>query len=115
MDAILGALSLGDIGKHFPDSDERYRGISSMNLLLEVAGLMRQKGAVLVNLDATLVMQKPKVSPYINTMVENIAFALSAPRESINIKATTEEGMGFTGRMEGVCSYATCLLSLEQK
>ena len=115
MDAILGALALGDIGKHFPDSDERYRGISSMKLLEIVSQMMREKEAVLVNLDATLVMQKPKVSPYINDMVENIASALEVSVGQINIKATTEEGMGFTGRMEGVCAYATCLLSLENK
>ena len=97
MDAILGALALGDIGKHFPDSDSKYKGISSMKLLSHVA--------------ATIVMQKPKVSPYINYMVENVASALSVSIGQINIKATTEEGMGFTGRMEGVCAYATCLLS----
>ncbi len=115
MDAILGALGLGDIGKHFPDSDEQYRGISSMNLLTRVAKMMKERGATLVNLDATIVMQKPKVSPYINNIVENIAFALSTSSSRINVKATTEEGMGYTGRMEGVCAYAVCLLSIESK
>ena len=86
-----------------------------MKLLKIVSQMMREREAVLVNLDATLVMQKPKVSPYINDMVENIAAALAVSVEQINIKATTEEGMGFTGRMEGVCAYATCLLSLENK
>jgi 2-C-methyl-D-erythritol 2,4-cyclodiphosphate synthase len=113
MDALLGALSLGDIGKHFPDSDEAYRGISSVNLLLSVAKMMREHGANLVNLDATMVIQRPKISPYINNMVDNIAFALSVPRSCINIKATTEEGMGFTGRMEGASAYAVCILSVE--
>ena len=113
MDALLGALSLGDIGKHFPDSDEAYRGISSVNLLLSVAKMMREHGATLVNLDATMVIQRPKISPYINNMVDNIAFALSVPRSCINIKATTEEGMGFTGRMEGASAYAVCILSVE--
>ena len=112
MDALLGAMGLGDIGKHFPDSDERYKDISSLELLRHVAKLMREKGSTLINLDATLVMQRPKVSPYINIMVENIARVLGVSVEQINIKATTEEGMGFTGRMEGVCAYATCLLTL---
>ena len=86
-----------------------------MKLLMHVKKIMKELSASLVNLDATIVMQKPKVSPYINIMVENIAFALNVPVGCINIKATTEEGMGFTGRMEGVCAYAVCLLSVENK
>ena len=115
MDAILGAMGLGDIGRHFPDSDEQYRGISSLRLLLRVKELMEEKCATLINLDATIVIQKPKIAPYINIMVENIAFALSASPSCINIKATTEEGMGFTGRMEGVSANAVCLLTMESK
>ena len=115
MDAILGAMGLGDIGRHFPDTDEQYRGISSLRLLLYVKEMMVQKCASLINLDATLVIQKPKIAPFINNIVENIAFALSVPPSFINIKATTEEGMGFTGHMEGVSAYAVCLLAIKSE
>lgn len=110
MDAVLGALSLGDIGKHFPDSSEEFRGISSITLARRVAQMMRDYGASIGNLDATLVLEEPKVSPYINNMKENIAHAFDCPIESVNLKATTEEGLGFSGRKEGIS--ATALVSL---
>ncbi len=110
MDAILGALAERDIGKHFPDTDERYRGISSLALLSEVGNLMSAKNAKVVNIDCTVIAQKPKLSPYIEEMRDNIAKTLSVEKERINIKATTEEHLGFTGREEGISSHAVCLL-----
>lgn len=110
MDAILGALAERDIGKHFPDTDERYRGISSLALLSEVGNLMSAKNAKIVNIDCTVIAQKPKLSPYIEEMRDNIAKTLSVEKERINIKATTEEHLGFTGREEGISSHAVCLL-----
>ena len=112
MDAILGALGEGDIGRHFPDNKEEFRGISSMNLLTRVKSVMDAHGAKLVNLDATLVMQRPKVAPYIEKMRNNIAFALMTDASRINVKATTEEHLGFTGREEGVSAYCVALLEL---
>ena len=114
MDAVLGALALGDIGKHFPDTDEKYRGISSMHLLTCVNKMLLENGGRIVNLDATLILQKPKVAPYIEKMRENIAFALSCDKSCINVKATTEEHLGFTGREEGVSAHAVVLLEVEK-
>lgn len=111
MDALLGAMCLGDIGKHFPDSDERYKGISSLELLRHVKGLMDEKGFELVNADVTVIAQKPKLAPFIPQMVENLCKILECP--NINIKATTEERLGFTGRLEGVSSHAVALLNLK--
>lgn len=111
MDALLGACALGDIGRHFPDSDERYKGISSLTLLSEVGELITKQGYKLGNLDSIVVAQKPKIAPYIETMRTNIAQALGADRECISIKATTTEQLGFEGRQEGISAQAVvCLL-----
>ena len=112
MDAILGALTLGDIGKHFPDTDKEFEGISSMHLLSRVKSLMDEKNTSIVNLDATLIMQKPKVAPFIDKMRENIAFCLNCDVSQINVKATTEERLGFTGREEGISAHAVVLLNM---
>lgn len=108
MDAMLGACALGDIGKHFPDDDERYRGISSLLLLKETARILDAHGYVLNNADITIAAQKPKLLPYIPLMRENISSVLSLPADRISIKATTTEKLGFEGRMEGISSYAVC-------
>ena len=97
MDALLGAAALGDIGKHFPDTDEKYKGISSLKLLEHVGKLIEQEGYVIENIDATVIAQKPKLRPYIEEMEENIAKTLHIEKEQINVKATTEERLGFTG------------------
>ncbi len=110
MDALLGAAALGDIGKHFPDNDTRYKGISSIILLEYVGELIRDNNYVIENIDATIIAQRPKMAPHIPNMVINIATALRLPIGSINVKATTEEGLGFTGRQEGISSNAICLL-----
>ena len=112
MDAILGALGLGDIGRHFPDTSADFAGISSLILLKEVKDLMAQKGATLVNIDSTLILQKPKIAPYIGEMIANIADVLSVDRGAINIKATTEEYLGFTGSGEGVAAHAVALVTI---
>lgn len=109
-DAILGALALRDIGYHFPDSDERYRGADSMKLLGNVVRLMREKGYRLGNADITLIAQRPKIAPYILSMREGIAQTLGCELGDINIKGTTEEGLGFTGSGEGIAAHAVCLL-----
>ena len=111
MDALLGAAALGDIGKHFPDTDEAYKGISSMKLLAHVAELLQQQGYVVENIDATIIAQKPKLRPYIAQMERNIADVLSIAEEQINVKATTEEGLGFSGRQEGISAQAICALA----
>ena len=111
MDAILGALALGDIGKHFPDNDEQYKNADSIMLLGKVCELMADRGYVISNIDATLVLQKPKVAPYINKMRNNIADALQLHISAVSVKATTEEGLGFTGREEGVAAMATVLMT----
>jgi 2-C-methyl-D-erythritol 2,4-cyclodiphosphate synthase len=111
MDALLGAASLGDIGKHFPDTDEKYRGISSIILLKHVVGLLDSKGFTVNNIDATIVAQKPKMAPYIEDMRRNIAEILNANIDRVNIKATTEEGLGFTGKGEGISSMAIASLN----
>lgn len=109
-DAILGALALRDIGYHFPDSDEKYRGISSILLLGEVARMMKEAGYRLGNADVTLIAQRPKLASYIPAMREKIAAALGCDVSDINLKATTEEGLGFTGSGEGISAHAVCLL-----
>ncbi len=111
MDALLGAAGLGDIGKHFPDTDPQYKGISSIKLLEHVAALIEEKGYILENLDATIIAQKPKMRPYIEEMEQNIAKALKVDASQINVKATTEEGLGFTGTEEGISSQAICALT----
>ena len=110
MDALLGAVALGDIGKHFPDSDDRYKGISSVELLKHVGKLLEENMYVINNIDATLVAQKPKVGPYREKMVENIADALGIEKEQVNVKATTEEGLGFTGEGLGISCQSIALL-----
>jgi 2-C-methyl-D-erythritol 2,4-cyclodiphosphate synthase len=110
MDALLGAAALGDIGKHFPDTDPKYKNISSIVLLKHVGNLINEKSYLIENIDATIIAQRPKMAPYIPYMVKNIASALQLPIDKINIKATTEEGLGFTGSLEGISSNAICLL-----
>ena len=102
MDALLGAAALGDIGKHFPDTDPAYKGISSVKLLVHVAELLKENGYTIGNIDATIIAQKPKMAPHIPQMRKNMAEAMGIPESSLNIKATTEEGLGFTGRQEGI-------------
>lgn len=110
MDALLGAAALGDIGKHFPDTDPAYKGISSIRLLEHVADLLEEHQFLIENIDATIIAQRPKMRPYIDTMRENIAKALKMEADQINVKATTEEGLGFTGSGEGISSQAICML-----
>lgn len=110
MDALLGAAALGDIGKHFPDTDDAYKGISSIKLLEEVGVLLGKNNYIIENIDATIIAQKPKMRPYIDTMRENIAKALKIDVNCVNVKATTEEGLGFTGTGEGISSQAICSL-----
>jgi len=110
MDALLGAAALGDIGKHFPDSDMKYKGISSLLLLRETGRLIREAGYEVGNIDATIIAQKPKMAPHIEKMRQNVAETLGIEADQVNIKATTEEGLGFTGRGEGIASLATALL-----
>lgn len=109
-DALIGALALGDIGKHFPDSDPQYAGIDSRLLLSRTAELIREKGWQIGNVDATVVAQAPRLSPYIQEMRENIATVLELPLDAINVKATTEEHLGFTGEGLGIAAHAVCLL-----
>ncbi|MDR3391723.1 MAG: 2-C-methyl-D-erythritol 2,4-cyclodiphosphate synthase [Sulfuriferula sp.] len=110
-DALLGAAGLGDIGRHFPDTDARYRGIDSRRLLREVAGLIAAQGYQLVNLDSTIIAQAPKMAPHIATMQANIAADLGVAAGAVNVKATTTEKLGFTGRGEGIAAEAVCILS----
>jgi len=110
MDALLGAAALGDIGLHFPDSDESFRGISSIELLKRVRRLLLEKGYTINNVDSTIIAQAPKMRPYIDEMKKNIANALLLPIDDINVKATTEEGLGFTGQGEGIAAQAVCLI-----
>lgn len=111
MDALLGAAALGDIGKHFPDTDPAYKGISSLVLLEKVGELLNEKGFLIENIDATIIAQAPKMRPHIDRMRENIAGALGTDVDHINVKATTEEGLGFTGAGEGIASQAVCMLT----
>ena len=110
MDALLGAAALGDIGKHFPDNYMQYKDISSIELLKKVAALIDEAGYSIENIDSTIVAQRPKLSPHIPKMKENIAFALGINPGKVNVKATTEEGLGFTGEGLGIASQAICLL-----
>jgi len=110
MDALLGAAALGDIGLHFPDTDEKYRGADSIALLGEVRRMIGEAGYRPLNLDVTVIAQAPKLRPYIGAMRENIASACGLSASAVNVKATTEEGLGFTGRREGIAVHAVCLL-----
>lgn len=110
MDALLGAAALGDIGKHFPDTDPEYEGISSIKLLEHVGKLLDDSGYVIENIDATIIAQRPKMRPYIDQMRENIAAVLNIEVDQVNVKATTEEGLGFTGTGEGISSQAICAI-----
>lgn len=110
MDALLGAAALGDIGKHFPDTDPKYKGISSIRLLEEVGQLLDEQMYIVENIDATIIAQRPKMRPYIEQMEKNIAKALKISEDQVNVKATTEEGLGFTGSGAGISSQAVCAL-----
>lgn len=110
MDALLGAAALGDIGKHFPDTDEKYKGANSIELLRHVKSLLDEKQYVISNIDATVIAQRPKLAAFIPDMVVTISEALGLNENQVNIKATTEEGLGFTGTGEGISSQAVCLL-----
>ena len=109
-DALLGAAALGDIGKHFPDTDEKYKDANSLELLKAVNALIKNEGYRIENIDATVVAQKPKIAPYISDMRKNIACALGLDINQISVKATTEEGLGFTGSLQGISANAICLL-----
>ncbi len=111
MDALLGAAALGDIGQHFPDTDEQYRGISSIRLLEQVGNLLEEANYVVENIDATIIAQRPKMAPHILQMRENIARALGILEDQVNVKATTEEGLGFTGNGQGISAQAICALT----
>ena len=107
-DALLGAAGLGDIGKHFPDADQRYKGISSLRLLGEVRSLLEQKGFRVNNIDSTIVAERPRMAPHIPAMIGNIAEAVRVDVSAVNVKATTTEGLGFAGKGEGIAAYAVC-------
>ena len=111
MDALLGAAALGDIGRHFPDTDPAYKGASSIKLLEHVGNLLEENLFLIENIDATIIAQAPKMRPYIDAMRENIAAALGIEVSQVNVKATTEEGLGFTGTGEGISSQAICMLT----
>lgn len=115
MDALLGAAALGDIGKHFPDTDEKYRGADSLQLLKCVGQMLEEKRYIIDNIDATIIAQRPKMRPHIDQMRSNIATTLGIDIDQVNIKATTEEKLGFTGREEGISSQAICLLVTAQE
>lgn len=112
MDALLGAAGMGDIGLHFPDSDPEYKGISSLRLLKKVGQMLSNRGYVINNIDATVIAQQPKLRPYISDMEKSVALVLGIPEDRVNIKATTEEGLGFTGALEGIAAQAVCSLDL---
>lgn len=114
-DAMLGAAGLGDIGKHFPDCDPEYEGVSGEFILKRVKALCTEKGLYVSNIDSIVVAQKPKLFPYIPFMIHNIAVALEISDEQVNVKATTEEKLGFTGNEEGISSYAVCLMEYINK
>lgn len=109
-DALLGAAALGDIGKHFPDTDERYKGADSLRLLEAVCTLLRENGYSIVNIDATVLAQAPKLAPHISQMRENISRACQIKLDFVSVKATTEERLGFTGAEEGIAAHAVCLI-----
>ena len=110
MDALLGAAALGDIGKHFPDTDEKYKGAESMELLRHVGKIIKESGYKIVNIDSTVIAQAPKLAPHIETMRKNIANGLGIEVDAVNVKATTEEKLGFTGAREGIAAQAICLI-----
>ena len=109
-DALLGAAALGDIGRHFPDNDPAFKGISSRILLKKCIEMLKEKGYSVNNIDVTVIAQQPKLSPFIPKMAENIASDCGVSAECVNVKATTEEGLGFTGRLEGISAHAVCLI-----
>lgn len=111
MDSMLGALALGDIGKHFPDTDEEYKGADSMKLLKCVNDLINEKGYVVNNIDSIIIAQSPKMAPHIQSMRKNIADVLNTSIDNISVKATTEEGLGFTGTKQGISAQSICLLN----
>ena len=113
MDAVIGALALGDIGKHFPDTDPRFKGADSLQLAAHVAALMAERGYRIGNIDATVIAQAPKLAPYIEEMRVHLARVFSADLGQVNIKATTEEKLGFTGAKEGIAAHAVCVLIKE--
>ena len=110
MDALLGAAALGDIGQHFPDTDPAYKNADSMRLLERCFSLIAEKGYKICNIDATVIAQKPKLAPYIDLMRENIAHACDTQTENVSVKATTEEGLGFPGALEGISAHAVVLI-----
>ncbi len=110
MDALLGAAALGDIGKHFPDADPLYAGADSLMLAQKVSELLKKNGYRIVNIDSTVLAQRPKLSPFISDMRKNIAAALGIDASAVSVKATTEEGLGFTGSGEGIAAHAVCLI-----
>lgn len=110
-DSLLGAAALGDIGKHFPDTDEKYKGADSIKLLAHVGNLLKENNYSIGNIDATIIAQKPKMSPHIEKMRANIAKALNISINQVNVKATTEEGLGFTGEMKGIAAQSIALLN----
>lgn len=112
-DALLGAAALGDIGKHFPDTDEKYKGADSLKLLSEVGNIIARAGYSVGNIDATVIAQKPKLAPFIEKMRENIASALNVEVNKISVKATTEEKLGFTGDGSGIAAHAVCLIGIK--
>ena len=114
MDAVIGALGLGDIGKHFPDSDDRYKGIDSMLLARKTHELLTDNGYVIGNIDCTIIAQQPKLSPFIPQMKQNIAEVYNIPQDRVNVKATTEENLGFTGRGEGIAAHAVVIIKSGQ-
>jgi 2-C-methyl-D-erythritol 2,4-cyclodiphosphate synthase len=109
-DAILGALGLGDLGRHFPDTDPQFKDVASMKLLAQIQVMAEEKGFCCMNVDATIVAQEPKLAPYVDTMAENISRCLKIEKGSVNIKANTTEGLGFEGRGEGMSAYAVVLI-----
>lgn len=110
MDSLLGAAALGDIGKHFPDTDEKYKGANSIALLREVCRILAENGYKIGNIDSTVIAQKPKLKDYIISMRENIASACNIDISQVSVKATTEENLGFTGRLEGISAHAVCII-----
>ena len=115
MDALLGAAALGDIGRHFPDTDPAYAGADSLKLLDHVVELLEEKGYQVGNVDATILAQKPKLAPYLEKMGDNLAARMKVEPDQVNVKATTEEKLGFTGAEEGIAAHAVALLSLKRK
>lgn len=114
MDSVLGALAMGDIGRHFPDTDPAYKGADSRALARSVCRMMQEKGYKIGNIDVTVVAQRPKLAPYIAEMRANVAEVFSCSEENVNVKATTEEGLGFTGRGEAIAAHAVCLIACDK-